>query len=83
MNIFGSFFSGVCCCFGGFLEHLRENFLVLLLFWPFCGTFAGKTPAFVAVLAVLWNICGKNSGVCCCFGRFVEHFRGISPAFVA
>ena len=63
------------------MEHLRENFLVLLLFWWFFGTFAGKTPAFVAVLAVLWNICGKNSGVCCCFGRFLEHSPENLPGF--
>ena len=57
--------SGVCCCFGGFLEHLREFFLrKMLLFWWFFGTFAGKSPAFVVVLVVLWNICGKISGVC-------------------
>ena len=59
-NICGSFFSGKCCCFGGFLEHLREKLRRLLLFWPCCGTFAGKTPAFVVVLAVLWNIFGKS-----------------------
>ena len=35
------FFSGVCCCFGLFLEHLREKLRRLLLFWWFCGTFAG------------------------------------------
>ncbi|WP_250310154.1 hypothetical protein [Gardnerella sp. Marseille-Q2328] len=34
--------SGVCCCFGGFLEHLRENLRHLLLFWWFFGTFAGE-----------------------------------------
>jgi len=56
-NILRSFFSGICCCFGGFVEHLRENFRRLLLFWWFCGTFAGKFPAFVAALANLWNIC--------------------------
>ena len=39
-----------------FVEHLRENFRRLLLFWWFFGTFAGKTPAFVAVLDVFWNI---------------------------
>ena len=38
------------------------------------GTFAGVfSPEFVVVLAFFWNICGKNSGVCCCFGGFVEH----------
>ena len=31
----------VCCCFGGFVEHLPEKLLRLLLFWWFCGTFAG------------------------------------------
>ena len=76
-NICGSFFSGKCCCFGGFLEHLREFFLrKMLLFWWFFGTFAGKFPAFVAVLAVFWNICGSFfSGKCCCFGCFLEHLR--------
>ena len=44
-------------------------------FWWFCGTFAGKFPAFVAVLVVLWNISRKIPGVCCCFGGFVEHLR--------
>ena len=43
--------SGVCCCFGGFVEHLRGNFRVLLLFWLFCGTFAGEFPGFVVALA--------------------------------
>ncbi|WP_421777866.1 hypothetical protein [Gardnerella sp. KA00747] len=57
------------------MEHLRENFRHLLLFWWFFGTFAGEFPAFVAVLVVLWNICRRISGVCCCFGGFVEHLR--------
>ena len=69
-NICGSFFSGICCCFGRFMEHLREIFRHLLLFWPFFGTFAGDFPAFVAVLAVFWNICGSFfSGICCCACR--------------
>ncbi|WP_421778135.1 hypothetical protein [Gardnerella sp. KA00747] len=65
-NICGSFFSGKCCCFGGFLEHLREFFLrKMLLFCWFFGTFAGVfSPENVAVLLVFWNICGKIPGVC-------------------
>ena len=39
-----------------FVEHLRENFRRLLLFWWFFGTFAGEF-----------------SGICCCFGGFLEH----------
>ena len=59
-----------------FVEHLRENFRRLLLFWWFFGTFAGVfSPENVAVLVVFWNICGKISGVCCCFGGFLEHLR--------
>ena len=50
-NISRSFFSGKCSYISHFLEHLRENFRRLLLFWLFCGTFAGKFPAFVVVLA--------------------------------
>ena len=34
---------------------------------------------FVAEFAELWNICGIISGVCCCFGRFLEHLPGIVP----
>ena len=49
-NICGSFFSGVCCCSGPFLEHLPDNLRRLLLFWWFCGTFAGKFPAFVVAV---------------------------------
>ena len=49
----------------------------MLLFWPFFGTFAGDFPAFVVVLVFFWNICGRFSGVCCCFGVFLEH----SPEF--
>ncbi|WP_250309911.1 hypothetical protein [Gardnerella sp. Marseille-Q2328] len=56
-------------------EHLREKLRQMLLFWWFFGTFAGKSPVFVAVLVVFWNICGKNSGKCCCFGGFLEHLR--------
>ncbi len=49
----------------------------------FFGTFAGEfSPAFVAVLVVLWNICGRISGICCYFGGFVEHLPGDFPAFV-
>ena len=47
----------------------------MLLFWWFFGTFAGKTPAFVAVLAVLWNICGKIPGICSYVGVILEHLR--------
>ena len=54
----------------------------MLLFWWFFGTFAGIFPAFVAVLVVFWNICGKNSGKCCCFGRFVEHLREFSQCLL-
>ena len=75
--------SGKCCCFGRFLEHLREFSRHLLLFWWFFGTFAGKTPANVAVLAVLWNICGNFPSVCCCFGRFLEHLPEDCRTFVA
>ena len=57
-------------------EHLREKLRHLLLFWWFFGTFAGETPAFVAVLVVLWNICGRISGICCYFGGFLEHLPG-------
>ena len=34
----------------------------MLLFWPFCGTFAGIFPVFVVVLAVFWNICRRITG---------------------
>ena len=77
-NICGSFFSGKCCCFGCFLEHLREFFLrKMLLFWLFFGTFAGVfSPENVVVLLVFWNICGSFfSGKCCCFAGFLEHLR--------
>ncbi len=30
-NICRSFFSGKCCCFGLFLEHLRENLVLVTL----------------------------------------------------
>ncbi|WP_421777906.1 hypothetical protein [Gardnerella sp. KA00747] len=78
-NICGKI-SGVCCCFGGFLEHLRENLRRLLLFWWFFGTFAGKSPAFVAVLAFLWNICRKISGVCA--DDMLKALRCICVAFI-
>ena len=63
--------------FGSFVEHLPEFFLRhLLLLRPFFGTFSGKFPAFVAVLAVFWNICRSFfSGFCSCFGAFLEHLR--------
>ena len=65
-------------------EHLREFFLrQMLLFWWFFGTFAGKSPVFVAELVVLWNICGNFPSVCCCFGGFVEHFPEDCRTFVA
>ena len=55
------------------VKALRERFNRF-----FFGTFAGVfSPAFVVVLAVLWNICRKIPGVCCCFCVFVEH----SPEF--
>ncbi|WP_421778132.1 hypothetical protein [Gardnerella sp. KA00747] len=58
------------------MEHLPEFFLRhLLLFWPFYGTFAGVfSPAFVAVLAVLWNICRSFfSGFCSYISHIMEH----------
>ena len=65
----------ICCCFVGFLEHLPDNLRRLLLNLRNYGTFPGVfPPAFVAVLTVLWNICRSfSSGVCCCFGSFLEH----------
>ncbi|WP_250310142.1 hypothetical protein [Gardnerella sp. Marseille-Q2328] len=63
-NICGSFFSGKCCCFAGFLEHLRENSRRLLLNLRNYGTFAGAfSPENVAVLLVFWNICRKMRGI--------------------
>ena len=55
----GVFFSGVCCCFGGFVEHLPENSRSLLSFWPFFGTFAGESPGF-ATVSVQYAICASN-----------------------
>ena len=76
-NICGRIFSGICCYFGHFLEHSPENSRRLLLFWLFFGTFAGVfSPAFVATSTIFWNICRSFfSGICCCFGGFVEHLR--------
>ena len=48
-------------------EHLPE----------FSSAFVADFPGFVAVLVVLWNICGRISCVCCCFGGFLEHFPEI------
>ena len=32
---------------------------------------------------MIWNICGKISGVCSCFGWCLEHLPGDFPGFVA
>ena len=61
------------------MEQTPEIFLRrLLLFWWFCGTFAGKSPAFVVVLVVLWNICRRISGFCSYIDVILEHLPEIA-----
>ena len=58
------------------MEHLRENFLVLLLFWPFCGTFAG---VFLRKMLLFWPFCGTFAGefpgFVAVLAVFLEHLR--------
>ena len=62
-----------CGTFSG--DFSPANVAVLAFFGTFAGVFS---PAFVVVLVVLWNICRENSGICCCFGWFLEHLPGIA-----
>ena len=52
-NICGSFFSGVCCCFGWFLEHFPEFFLRQM--FHICADVATKSGEFSGKCSKLLN----------------------------